>query len=129
MRVAITQEGKLFPTGITRHHIRIFCLIPSSHPPFLRSKALSTTSLHLSLCLSLFFPHLSLHFTISMVFLDIYSLSFYLFITLSLAPMDSEHIQYQQKCQGAENPRVKLLWSSDCCPQCYEKSDFFCVLK
>lgn len=97
MHVAITQEGKLFPTGVPRHHIRIFSPIPSSHPAFLRSKALSTTSLHLSLHLSPFSTSLCLwYFSVYIPYLSIF-LSLYLWLLQILST-------YQLKCQGAENP-------------------------
>ncbi len=69
--------------------------------------------------LSVFF----LHFTFLWCFsVNIPHRSLFLSLYFSLLQILST---YQQKCQGAENPRVKLLWPSNCCPQSYEKSDFF----
>jgi len=103
MHVAITQESKLFPTGVPHHHIHIFPPISSSHPPFLHSKALSITSLHLSLCFFLIILSTSLP-GISHYIFPIF-LSFY-HSYLSLLQILST---YQQKCHEPSSKTVMAL--------------------
>lgn len=77
---------------------------PPSVPPSL--SVFSSTSLSLW-CFSVYIPYIS-------IFLSLY---------LSLLQILST---YQQKCQGAENPRVKLLWPLLAALSAMRNHIFFC---